>query len=59
MSRKKKFLIYNISSLTIGLLLAIIFPMSFTSGIAFILCLLISLAFLKMKRGRICQTNTK
>lgn len=59
MSQKKKFLIYSISFLAIGLSLVIIFPMSFTSGIVFVLCLLISVAFLKMKGDRKCQTNTK
>jgi uncharacterized oligopeptide transporter (OPT) family protein len=59
MPQKRKFLIYGILFSAIGLVTGIVLSMSFVSGIGFVLYILISIAFLKLKGGKKCQTNLK
>lgn len=60
MFQKRKFVIYGILFLGISLIIGFILSMSFVWGMVFILFVLISVAFLRMKGGKkICQTNAK
>jgi len=59
MPEKRKYLIYGILLLAIGLVTGIVLSMSFVSGIGFVLCILISITFLKLKGGKKCQTNLR
>jgi len=59
MSQKRRFLIYSIMFLAIGLFIVIILPMSLLSGMILGLCILLSIIFLKLKGGRKWQINAK
>jgi hypothetical protein len=59
MSQKRRFLIYSIMFLAIGLFIVIILPMSLLSGMILGLCILLSIIFLKLKGGGKWQINTK
>jgi len=59
MSQKRRFLIYSIMFLAIGLFIVIILPMSLLSGMILGLCILLSIIFLKLKGGKKWQINAK
>jgi hypothetical protein len=59
MSQKRRFLIYSIMFLAIGLFIVIILPMSLLSGMILGLCILLSIIFLKLKGGEKWQINAK
>ena len=52
MPERRKYLIYVFLFLAIGFVTGIIFSMSSVSGIGFVLCILISITFLKLKGGK-------
>jgi len=52
MPERRKYLIYVFLFLAIGFVTGFIFSMSSVSGIGFVLCILISITFLKLKGGK-------
>ena len=52
MPNKRRFFIYSILFLAIGLLIMTILPMSLLFGTILSLCILLSVTFLKLKGGK-------
>ena len=59
MPNKRRFFIYSILFLAIGLLIMTILPMSLLFGTILSLCILLSVTFLKLKGGKKWEHNTK